>query len=87
MVIYKENSNTIFPAKYKVVMTEINHQGMMLFRTPVINNFLVSDLTIKRTRAVFKSKLFLLVISRYMYRKLEENVSMSFMREREIEKE
>lgn len=87
MVIYKENSNTIFPAKYKVVMTEINQQKMMLFRTPVINNFLVSDLTIKRTRAVFKSKLFLLVISRYMYRKLEENVSMSFMREREIEKE
>lgn len=60
---------------------------MMLFRTPVINNFLVSGLTIKRTRAVLKSKLFLLVISRYMYRKLEENVSMSFMREREIEKE
>lgn len=87
MVIYKENSNTIFPAKYKVVMTDINQQKMMLFRTPVINNFLVSDLTIKRTRAVFKSKLFLLVISRYMYRKLEENVSMSFMREREIEKE
>lgn len=68
-------------------MTEINQQKMMLFRTPVINNFLVSDLTIKRTRAVLKSKLFLLVISRYMYRKLEENVSMSFMREREIEKE
>lgn len=68
-------------------MTEINQQKMMLFRTPVINYFLVSDLTIKRTRAVFKSKLFLLVISRYMYRKLEENVSMSFMREREIEKE
>lgn len=68
-------------------MTEINHQKMMLFRTPVINNFLVSDLTIKRTRAVFKSKSFLFVISRYMYRKLEENVSMSFMREREIEKE
>lgn len=68
-------------------MTEINQQGMMLFRTPVINNFLVSDITIKRTRAVLKSKLFLLVISRYMYRKLEENVSMSFMREREIEKE
>lgn len=81
MVIYKENSNTIFPAKYKVVMTEINQQKMMLFRTPVINNFLVSDITIKRTRAVLKSKLFLLVISWYMYRKLEENVSMSFMRE------
>lgn len=68
-------------------MTEINQQKMMLFRTPVINNFLVSDLTIKRTRAVLKSKLFSLVISRYMYKKLEENVSMSFMREREIEKE
>lgn len=68
-------------------MTEINQQKMMLFRTPVINNFLVSDLTSKRTRALFKSKLFLLVISWYMYRKLEENVSMSFMREREIEKE
>lgn len=50
---------------------------MMLFRTPVINNFLVSDLTIKRTRAVLKSKLFLLVISWYMYRKLEENVSIT----------
>lgn len=62
-------------------MTEINQQKMMLFRTPVINNFLVSDITIKRTRAVLKSKLFLLVISQYMYRKLEENVSMSFMRE------
>lgn len=62
-------------------MTEINQQKMMLFRTPVINNFLVSDITIKRTRAVLKSKLFLLVISRYMYRKLEENVSMSFMGE------
>lgn len=68
-------------------MTEINQQGMMLFRTPVINNFLVSDLTIKRTRAVLKSKLFLLVISRYMYRKLEENVSMSFMREWERKNE
>lgn len=62
-------------------MTEINQQKMMLFRTPVINNFLVSDITIKRTRAVLKSKLFLLVISWYMYRKLKENVSMSFMRE------
>lgn len=60
---------------------------MMLFRTPVINNFLVSDITIKRTRAVLKSKLFLLVISQYMYRKLEENVSMSFMREWERIKE
>lgn len=69
-------------------MTEMNQQKMMLFRArSVINNFLVSDLTIKRTRAVFKSKLFLLVISRFMYRKLEENVSMSYMREREIEKE
>lgn len=63
-------------------MTEINQQKMMLFRTPAINNFLVSYLTIKRTRAVFKSKLFLFVITWYMYRKLEENVSMSFMRER-----
>lgn len=62
-------------------MTEINQQKMMLFRTPVINNFLVSDITIKRTRAVLNPKLFLLVISWYMYRKLEENVSMSFMRE------
>lgn len=62
----------------------MNQQKMMLFRArSVINNSLVSDLTIKRTRAVFKSKLFLLVISWYMYRKLEENVSMSFMNERE----
>lgn len=60
---------------------------MMLFRILVINNFLVLDLIIKRIRVVFKFKLFLFVISRYMYRKLEENVLMLFMREREIEKE
>lgn len=60
---------------------------MMLFRIFVINNFLVLDLIIKRIRVVLKFKLFLFVILWYMYRKLEENVLMLFMREREIEKE
>lgn len=59
----------------------------MLFRIFVINNFLVLGLIIKRIRVVLKFKLFLFVILRYMYRKLEENVLMLFMREREIEKE
>lgn len=59
----------------------------MLFRIFVINNFLVLDLIIKRIRVVLKFKLFLFVILWYMYRKLEENVLMLFMREREIEKE
>lgn len=60
---------------------------MMLFRIFVINNFLVLGLIIKRIRVVLKFKLFLFVILWYMYRKLEENVLMLFMREREIEKE
>lgn len=60
---------------------------MMLFRILVINNFLVLDLIIKRIRVVLKFKLFLFVILRYMYRKLEENVLMLFMREWERKNE
>lgn len=60
---------------------------MMLFRILVINNFLVLDIIIKRIRVVLKFKLFLFVILRYMYRKLEENVLMLFMREWERKNE
>lgn len=60
---------------------------MMLFRILVINNFLVLDIIIKLIRVVLKFKLFLFVILRYMYRKLEENVLMLFMREWERKNE